>query len=334
MVSEAMLLAVSRDVLGLGAATLTPILKGGSGRHFFRLRSRAQSWIVMHYGLERRENALFADIAVFLDKLGVPVPAIIRHDAMRRILWMQDLGETDLHGASANGELPDLSLYEAAISAVVVLHQQGWESARRGGLQLMPGFDESLYAWERNYFYEEFFGGVCGRSLGAAELERVEADMSPLAAVLSRRAGDLVHRDFQSQNIIISGGRPFLIDFQGLRPGVRHYDLASLIYDPYARLDGAGRERLIRFAFRQDAGGQSESEFRRDLNLAAAQRLMQALGAYGMLGVKKGRTEFLQHVPRALFNLKFVLAQSGVSPALQEILGLLPQSGGSCNPSS
>jgi aminoglycoside/choline kinase family phosphotransferase len=316
-------MAMSRQALALDEReplTMAPILKGGSDRHFFRLKGREQSWIVMRYGLERRENALFADIAVFLDKLGVPVPAIIRHDATRRVLWMQDLGMTDLHGVSADGQRPDLPLYEAAIGAVAILHQRGWESAKRGGLQLMPGFDESLYAWERNYFYEEFFGSICDRPLSAAEFEKIESDLSPLAAALSRRAGDLVHRDFQSQNIIISGGKPFLIDFQGLRLGVRHYDLASLIFDPYARLDDANREHLIRFAFRQDANGQSENEFRRDLNLAAAQRLMQALGAYGMLGVKKGKAEFLQHAPRALFNLQSVLAQSGISPALQEIL--------------
>jgi len=129
-----------------------------------------------------------------------------------------------------------------------------------------------------------------------------------------------VHRDFQSQNVIINGGKPFLIDFQGMRLGVRHYDLASLIFDPYVNISDANREFLIAAAFRLDANGQSQQVFRRDLQCAAIQRLMQALGAYGMLGVKKGKTEFLRHIPRALANLQSVLGHSGCSDALLEIL--------------
>ena len=45
------------------------------------------------------------------------------------------------------------------------------------------------------------------------------------------------------------------------------------------------------------------AEFKRVYVLCAAQRLMQALGAYGFLGHEKGRTEFLAHIPVALPRL-------------------------------
>jgi hypothetical protein len=38
------------------------------------------------------------------------------------------------------------------------------------------------------------------------------------------------------------------------------------------------------------------------------QRLMQALGAYGFLGLVKGRSHFLEHIPAALGNLRQVVA--------------------------
>ncbi|MDR2462671.1 MAG: phosphotransferase [Verrucomicrobiales bacterium] len=317
------LLADSRRVLRLNVReplTMTPILKGGSDREFFRLTGGGASWIVVRYGLEREENALFADIAAFLNSGGVPVPDIIRHDAANRVLWMQDLGATDLYAASADGHAPDLALYELTISAAATLHRRGWDAARRAGLRLMPGFDETLYAWERNYFYDEFLSAVRRIPLTVRERGKIEAELSPSAARLARRADDLVHRDFQSQNIIISGGRPFFIDFQGLRRGTRHYDLASLLFDPYMNFSAADRERLINFAFRAGADGQSETQFRHDLLCAAIQRLMQALGAYGLLGIKKGRVEFLCHIPRAVANLREVLTVSGVSPSLLKII--------------
>jgi aminoglycoside/choline kinase family phosphotransferase len=46
----------------------------------------------------------------------------------------------------------------------------------------------------------------------------------------------LVHRDFQSQNIIVWNEQAYLIDFQGVRPGLPQYDLASLLFDPYVAL--------------------------------------------------------------------------------------------------
>ena len=39
-------------------------------------------------------------------------------------------------------------------------------------------------------------------------------------------------------------------------------------------------------------------------SLCAMQRLMQALGAYGKLGIEKGKKEFLQYIPSALRLLK------------------------------
>jgi aminoglycoside/choline kinase family phosphotransferase len=321
--NESALLAASRRALGLSVdapLTLTPILQGGSDRQFFRLADGAQSWIVMRYGVDKRENARFADIGGFLQGIGVGVPEILSHDATARTLWMEDLGAVDLFAASAGGAAPDLALYELTISAGAVLHRRGWDAARRTGLPLMPGFDESLYAWERDYFYREFLDTVCHRPLTVAERDAIEAGLAPAAAALARRNGDLVHRDFQSQNIIIRGGRVFFIDFQGLRRGTRHYDLASLLFDPYVQFRAADRERLIEFAFHAAADGETADEFRHHLRAAAVQRLMQALGAYGMLGVNRGKTEFLRHIPRALGNLRAVLTVSGTAPALLAVL--------------
>ena len=56
------------------------------------------------------------------------------------------------------------------------------------------------------------------------------------------------------------------------------------------------------------------------LAMAACQRLMQALGAYGKLGVGDGKTAFLRHIPAAVANLQEVLAASGLLPGLAAAL--------------
>ena len=102
-----------------------------------------------------------------------------------------------------------------------------------------------------------------------------------------------------------------LIDFQGMRPGLGQYDLASLLYDPYVTLTASERESLLADAeaLYAEAGAPVGSDFREIFDLCALQRLMQALGAYGFLGLVKEQPQFLAHIPPALASLQEVAAR-------------------------
>jgi N-acetylmuramate 1-kinase len=120
-----------------------------------------------------------------------------------------------------------------------------------------------------------------------------------------------VHRDFQSQNIIIKNGQANLIDFQGMRPGLAEYDLASFLYDPYVELAETERAELLTYyrGRQLENGVTVDGDFDLKLRLCAMQRLMQALGAYGFLGLVKGQKHFLQYIPNALRSLRTVVAK-------------------------
>jgi aminoglycoside/choline kinase family phosphotransferase len=114
-----------------------------------------------------------------------------------------------------------------------------------------------------------------------------------------------VHRDFQSQNILVRNGQAYLIDFQGMRPGLAHYDLASLLFDPYVDLSSAERDELLAYY----CGENPSPDFLDTLRLCAMQRLMQALGAYGFLGLVKDHKHFLQYIPKAVRSLREVVVE-------------------------
>ncbi len=137
--------------------------------------------------------------------------------------------------------------------------------------------------------------------------------------------GFLIHRDFQSQNIIIRNGQACLIDFQGMRPGLGQYDLASLLYDPYVDLTDAERAELTAYYrdVQTENGVAVDGEFDFTLRLCAMQRLMQALGAYGFLGLVKGHKSFLQHIPKALNSLRGVISRIGGLSDLEKALAPL-----------
>ncbi len=118
----------------------------------------------------------------------------------------------------------------------------------------------------------------------------------------------LMHRDFQSQNILLRQQRVRLVDFQGLRLGPLTYDLASLVWDPYVELPASLRQDLVaRFA----AGHPSlAAEVIRAMTITAGlQRIMQALGAFGFLGLVKGKAEFLAHIPAGVDHLQQLLVE-------------------------
>jgi aminoglycoside/choline kinase family phosphotransferase len=118
-----------------------------------------------------------------------------------------------------------------------------------------------------------------------------------------------VHRDFQSQNILIRNGDAWFIDFQGMRPGLPEYDLASLLCDPYVEITPSERDTLLNDyrAFRQESGSPVGEDFLKVFWQCACQRLMQALGAYGNLSIHCGKPSFRAHVAPALIRLRDAL---------------------------
>ncbi len=172
-------------------------------------------------------------------------------------------------------------------------------------------FNAALYRWEQRYF----FNNCLGRYFTVSESKRKELTALPGLREIAKRLESLprvlVHRDFQSQNIIIQNRQAKLIDFQGMRPGLAEYDLASLLFDPYVDLSCAERSELISY-YRQkqaDNGRTIDQQLDNTLQLCAMQRLMQALGAYGFLGLVRGHEHFLQYVPRAMRSLREIVAK-------------------------
>jgi N-acetylmuramate 1-kinase len=176
---------------------------------------------------------------------------------------------------------------------------------------LSAEFNSELYLWEQNYFFENCLDRIF--KIDEAKLAQL-ASLPVLQEIAHRLASFtrvLVHRDFQSQNIIIRNSQAHLIDFQGMRPGLAEYDLASLVYDPYVDLPESERAELIAYyRGRQLENGMAiNGDFDLKLQLCAMQRLMQALGAYGFLGLVKGHKHFLKHVPAAMRSLQCTVAE-------------------------
>ncbi|MGD9745908.1 MAG: aminoglycoside phosphotransferase family protein [Verrucomicrobiales bacterium] len=307
-----------------------PILKGGSGRAFHRVRCTSPGTdrvtvIAMAYTMEREENGRFEAISDFLKSHRVAVPDLVARDTADRLLWIEDLGPTDLWSLrNEDWDTVRAPLYRAALAEVAKIHSIREDQLPPELPQLQPGFDRSLYQWEQEYFFEHFAGRFARSDVDTLLLIQQCAALRELIDELATLPRFLVHRDFQSQNILIHEGRPWLIDYQGMRLGRPEYDLASLLYDPYVPLSAPQREELALYYHAELTPAiEPWTDFSRRLDRCAVQRLMQALGAYGFLGVVRGQPAFLEHIPCALSRLREAAVERG---ALPELASLLPNS--------
>jgi len=310
-----------------GAVKITPIEKGGSDRKFYRVNcSPEQTIILVKYNLEREENRHYVRIAEFLAEHKIRAPKIYFHDPVEGLIWIEDLGKDDLWSYRDEGWLVRRAFYESALDEIVKLHCLPEEKGRTVQENLPAAFDAALYGWEQNYFFEN----CLGRYFGVEKKRRLELTALPVLHGIAERLGNrprlLVHRDFQSQNIIVRNAQAHLIDFQGMRPGLAEYDLASLLFDPYVSFSRSECEELLTAYEEKRAAAllPVSSQFREIFRLCGIQRLMQALGAYGFLGLVKGNKTFLTHIPAAMNSLRSLVGEIDELGKLRAVLDALP----------
>ena len=279
---------------------------GASGRQFHRVQNaQGNQAILCIYDDSRPENLIYGNLAKTLFQAGIQVPQVLQEDTDHGLLVLEDLGTTDLLSLTQAEAFPWLP-FASALEQVTHLHRLGPEAVQNAGITLMEPFGEKLYTWERQYFTENVLAG-------RKNDRDLQNEMASLGKELSGRPKVLLHRDFQSQNILMRDNQAWLIDFQGARMGSAFYDYASLAFDPYLKRRDMDLWRIeIEDQARECADWKgSLDEFSHLFHIAATQRLLQACGAYAFLGKKKGRADFLAHLPQGLRNLRIAASLCG-----------------------
>jgi N-acetylmuramate 1-kinase len=294
---------------------IEPIVKGGSGRTIVRILPKGfPTYIGIYYTLERADNANYLPVSVFLKKANFNVPEVLYDNTGRRCALIEDLGEVDLHSLKDESWDVREPIYRSALTQLDKL----FYTRAPKDLEFQPPFDPELYTWEQDYFYDNFAEIYLGMSSGETAVLRNDPAIKKMASSLGASSRHLVHRDFQSQNIIVKDNEAYLIDFQGMRRGRQEYDLASLIFDPYMDHSAEEREKLLDLWEDISEERPLDDIFKK----CATQRLMQALGAYGNLVSNKGEEWFEQHIPTACRLLSEVIKGTDVEHAIQPVLDI------------
>ncbi|MGA8142805.1 MAG: RNase adapter RapZ [Candidatus Acidiferrales bacterium] len=284
---------------------------GGSGRKIIRLAGEDRSAIGVLYDV-REENVAFLEFSKHFRRHGLPVPEIYAEDLNEGAYLEEDLGDTTLFeflSANRAGESISPQVIEVYREVVEVLPRFQIEAGRDLDYRVCyprAVFDAQSVAWDLNYF-KYYFLRLAGISFNEQSLED---DFGRLTTfLLSADLDYFLYRDFQSRNIMLRDGRPYFLDYQGGRKGALQYDIASLLYDAKADLPPELRQQLLDLYINRlgDFIRVERTAFMHHYYAYVYVRVMQALGAYGFRGFYERKPHFLQSVPYALKNLRWLL---------------------------
>ncbi len=283
---------------------------GGSGRAIIRLSGGGSSAIGILYPV-REENVAFLEFSRHFRRHGLPVPEIYKEDLSQGAYIEEDLGDTtlfDFLSQSRVGDTISQQAIEAYRKVVAALPRFQIEAGRDLNYKVCyprASFDRQSIAWDLNYF-KYYFLRLAGIPFNEQALEHDFGRLTKF--LLSANHDYFLYRDFQSRNVMLRDGQPFFLDYQGGRKGALHYDIASLLYDGKADLPPELRQELLDY-YLECLGGFTDIKrdaFMEHYYAYVYVRIMQALGAYGFRGFYERKAHFLQSVPYALKNLRWL----------------------------
>lgn len=299
---------------GCEAETCLQLTPAGSPRRYYRLSAGDHS-LIGAIGTSPDENEAFIAIARQMRSQGLPAPEIhaVSDDRMRYL--QEDLGDTSLFSllmeAKHRGEYSDTDI-ELLRNVMRLLPDVQWLTAEGFDFSKChpsPELNHRGIQWDLHYFKYCFL-----KAIGLEfDEERLEDDFDHLADIILQD-GDacFMYRDFQSRNVMIRDGKPWLIDFQGGRRGPVEYDLVSFLWQARAGFPSALRRELIAEYLRSASRYRTfdEEAFYRRLQYFVLFRTLQVLGAYGYRGYYERKAHFIQSIPMAIDNLRTLLSEN------------------------
>jgi len=319
-------------------AAAAPVVKlkgDASNRSYYRVGTPPDSRVLMVMppgALQKSEEVTqgappvelpFLDVQRYLGGLGVRVPRVDRADLPAGILVLEDLGDVTFEQALLTHDRAQL--YRDAVRLLARLRVAAERRPDPRCLAFTRAFDQPLYDWELHHFREWGLEAWSGRTLAGAERAELDASFLALAAELAAAPRGFTHRDYQSRNLMLTGGELVVIDFQDALLGPRQYDLVALLRDSYVELDRPFVDAMLDeylLAVEELTHERTEpGPFKAFFDLLTVQRKLKDAGRFEYIHRVKGNPSFLPSIPASLRYVRAALQRLPRLAGLQRLVG-------------
>lgn len=295
---------------------LTPLVGQLSTRRYYRvalapLPDAPISLIAMQLPDEDPDDVAleqahaFVDIQSFITRHGLRAPHIYgdaNAQLAQRLMLLEDLGDEtfDARLKSQPRAHWDAS-YTIAIDNLARFHQAGAAAAPSSCIALQRQFDAKLLRWELDHFREWGLEALHA-PLSAADRSQLDAHFDALTAAIVALPQGLVHRDYQSRNLMWApDGALAIIDFQDAFLGPAPYDLVALLCDSYVAVDAQLQAAMLqRYAEQRAYSSAEHTELVRGFRLIAVQRKLKDAGRFIFIDRVRKNPSFLGYYPASL----------------------------------
>jgi aminoglycoside/choline kinase family phosphotransferase len=303
--------------------SLKHLLSDGSDRRLYRLTYDKGSVIIVvndHPPLNNagiNENDSFYYICCHLKSKGIGTPEIYEYQRDKGWFILEDLGDVHLQDEALKIKHDPVKLeelYKKVLDILPLIQVKGAQGFDTNKIHSVHYDKNFVRQWESGYFFRSFLKGYLNLDIPG---DFLEDEFDALADKLSSvDSSFFLYRDFQSKNIMIKQKQIRFLDFQGGRRGPLHYDLSSLLLDPYVNINNKLRQTLIEYYLKQLTTliPIDKEKFLSEYPFIALHRNLQILGAFGYLTTVKKRHHFKKYIPTAIKGLKDLLNLDIFSP--------------------
>ena len=307
---------------GIFPNSITKLPNSGSSRIYFRLSNKQTSAIAVH-NADQKENIAFIDFTKQFNKSKINVPEIFHEDIKKNIYLISDLGNITLLDwllqVKSEGTFPNeaIEIYKKAITQLAKMQIVAGKNFDYTNCYPFKEFDKKAIIFDLKYFKDKFVSNI-NISYNTRILESEFEIFSDY--LLSANSDYFMFRDFQARNIMLVKNEPYFIDYQGGRKGALQYDLASLLFQAKAQIPENIKLELLEYYIdtAKSLTPINKNEFIEYYYGFALIRVLQTLGAYGLRGIIEQKKHFLESIPFAINNLKYLINKT-------EILNQLPE---------
>jgi aminoglycoside/choline kinase family phosphotransferase len=282
----------------------------GSDKPIYRLSSYTAKAIGIYNPKEKGENRALHYLSELFISIGLPVPRILVSNEEVGAFITEYLGDKTLmellfEEQELGHKVPSERIKNYYKQALVELPRFQFLGGQQVDFRFCypkQAFDAASMLWDMNYYRREYLE----RLSVPFDSNKLARDFEKLASfLLQAPASYFMYRDFQARNIVAQDGSVGCIDFQGGRRGPLQYDIVSLLYQSRAALPQNFRDELFEFYLQELRRHLDfdEDKFRTFFQGFLLIRLLQVLGAYGNLGLGKGKSYFIESIPYALNTL-------------------------------
>lgn len=286
------------------------LLSHGSDRLIVRLISSDKTKSIGIVNRHTEENRAFISFAGHFKKNSLNIPEIYIVSPSEDSYILEDLGDETLLDRISDGKefgSSKTGLYKTVIEELPKFQIRAGKNIDYSFCYQFNEFGEENITFDLDYFRQRFLKNFYNDNPDETSLG---FDLNYIKNKILELPRDyFLYRDFQSRNIMLRSDTPCFIDFQSGRKGALLYDIASLLYDAKADIPQNTREELLEhfLLVLKDYNIKDTESLRHHFWYFALVRILQAMGAYGYLGIVKGKRRFLESIPYALKNINFIL---------------------------